>query len=66
LNKGYSIVIKVEAINAYGTSQVSLAGNGAVIVFVPDAPILLQNNPSVTSKTTIGFTWSQGLSNGGS
>jgi hypothetical protein len=38
LLKGYGI-IKVIATNAYGDSPLSPAGNGGLIVFVPDAPV---------------------------
>ena len=38
LLKGYGIYIKVVAKNAYGDSPISVAGNGGVIVLVPDAP----------------------------
>ena len=34
-------------------------------MLVPDAPINLANNPSVTSALQIGLTWTQGLSNNG-
>jgi hypothetical protein len=33
---------------------------------VPDAPVSLLNNPTITSDTTIRFTWSAGASDGGS
>lgn len=36
---GSSVYAKVIAINIYGDSTESLAGNGAVIVTTPDAPI---------------------------
>ena len=39
LLKGYGIFIKVIATNAYGDSPLSQAGNGGLIVFVPDAPV---------------------------
>lgn len=35
------------------------------MVNVPDAPVNLANDVSVTSDSVIGFTWSDGLSNGG-
>jgi len=44
LLKGYGIFIKVVATNAYGDSPSSPAGNGGLIVFVPDAPVELLNN----------------------
>ena len=65
LLKGYGIHIKVMAHNAYGSSQLSQAGNGGVIVLVPDAPLNLQNDKSTTSKSVIRFTWSDGSSDGG-
>ena len=34
--------------------------------FVPDAPINLQDNVSVTSDSIIGFSWTEGASNGDS
>jgi hypothetical protein len=46
---GYSIYIKISAVNDYGDSIPSNAGNGAVIVLVPDAPISLVNNLDVTT-----------------
>jgi hypothetical protein len=36
-----------------------------VIVLVPDAPVSPINNPAVTTKSVIGFSWSDGSSNGG-
>ncbi len=52
---GTSIYVKVSAINIKGESVVSLAGNGATIVRVPDAPVMLANVPTITSATTIGL-----------
>ncbi len=34
-------------------------------MFVPDAPVSLLNDPLITTKSVIGFTWSDGSSNGG-
>lgn len=34
------------------------------MAFVPDAPVNLQNDPSITSDSRIGFTWQDGASNG--
>jgi hypothetical protein len=36
-----------------------------MILRVPDAPISLANNPSVTTASQIGLSWSQGSENGG-
>lgn len=36
------------------------------MIVVPDAPVGLTNNFAVTNKQVIQFTWSNGISNGGS
>ena len=59
------VQVKIVSINLYGESDQSLAGSGAKIQVVPDAPISLANNALVTDATKIGLTWSQGVSNGG-
>jgi hypothetical protein len=66
LVKGNSVFAKVISVNIYGDSEQSTAGNGAVIQYVPDAPITLANDPTTTSDTLIRFTWSDGASDGGS
>jgi hypothetical protein len=33
---------------------------------VPDAPINLANNPLITSDSVVGFTWTDGASDGDS
>lgn len=63
---GYSIVIQVVAINAYGNSSISIAGSGGLIQVVPDAPINVVNNVLITTNSVISFNWTNGLSNGGS
>lgn len=60
------MVVKVVATNLYGNSADSPNGQGAVIQLVPDAPIDLLNDGSVTSDTVIRFTWTDGASDGGS
>jgi hypothetical protein len=35
------------------------------VKLVPDAPINLVNDPTVTTDLRIRFTWTEGLSNGG-
>lgn len=62
---GSSVYAKLSAINLYGTSQESAAGNGAQILTNPDAPVSLANDPAVTLGTQIGLTWLDGTSNGG-
>lgn len=66
LLKGYSINAYIVATNAYGSSTPSSLGNGGVIVLVTNAPILLVNDPTVTSRSVIKFTWTAPISNGGS
>jgi hypothetical protein len=41
----------VSATNVYGTSAASSVGGGAIIVTVPNPPLNLQNNPSLTTST---------------
>ena len=57
---------KVVAINYYGDSVESDAGNGATILLVPSAPLNLADNVAVTDASKIGFTWYNGISTGGS
>jgi hypothetical protein len=63
---GDHIYAKIIAINSYGDSFASEPGDGVAVVFLPDAPINLANNAAITSATTVGLTWSNGISNGGS
>ena len=63
LVKGNSVQVKIMAVNAYGNSFLSTAGNGALIQLVPDAPVL-SNDPLVTSDTVIRLNWSV-VSDGG-
>lgn len=56
---------KVVATNAYGDSPASEAGNGALTKLVPDAPVSLENNASITDAYNIGLTWQDGASDGG-
>ena len=62
---GASVYAKVIATNVVNSSDISLEGNGAVIVTNPDPPVSLTNIASVTSATRIGISWSAGVSNGG-
>jgi len=62
---GNSVMVQVVASNTYGDSALSPAGSGAVIQYVPDAPLLVANDPTITSATRIGLTWTAGVSNGG-
>lgn len=62
---GSSIYAIITATNAYGTSVDSEAGNGAIILTVPDAPINLANVPSITAGAQIGLVWEDDFSDGG-
>jgi hypothetical protein len=59
------VLAQVVATNFYGDSSLSPTGSGAVILYVPDAPLSVLNNPLITSATKIGLTWTAGVSNGG-
>jgi hypothetical protein len=50
LLSGNSVRAKLVAFNIYGNSDLSLAGNGAVMSVVPDAPMYLVNNITATNK----------------
>lgn len=63
---GSSVIAKVVAVNSKGSSIASAEGNGAIILTNPDAPLLLANNPDVTTGQVIGLTWTAGAANGGS
>lgn len=65
LTMGMSVYVQVTAYNSYGDSQPSALGNGAIIVFVPDAPTDLINDILETNAFQIGLQWTAGLSNGG-
>jgi hypothetical protein len=46
---GSSVYAKITATNAYGNSEESDSGNGAIILTEPDAPINLVDVPAVTN-----------------
>jgi hypothetical protein len=62
---GDHIFAKIVAVNSYGNSLPSVPGDGAAVVLLPDAPINLANNPSLTNAIQIGITWQTGFSDGG-
>ena len=66
LSLSANVQAKVLATNVKGSSIASSAGSGATIIFTPDAPISLSENTSDRSATTLGLTWTEGSSNGGS
>lgn len=57
---GSSVYAKVIATNFYGDSFYSNAGNGAIILAVPDVPINLIENLQERSGSTLGITWNNG------
>ena len=58
--------VKVIPYNSYGDSLLpSPIGSGAIVVFVPDAPLNLRNVPAQTNAYQIGLDWDEGLNNGG-
>jgi hypothetical protein len=65
LSLGATVDVKLIAYNAYGDSAFSSVGTGANIVGLPDAPVSLQNDPSVTSALKIGLLWEDGASDNG-
>ena len=62
---GSSIYANIIATNSYGDSIVSDAGNGAIILTIPDAPTSLADVPSTTNANQIGISWVIGASEGG-
>ena len=62
---GASIYVKIIAVNYYGESAPSALGNGGILMTNPDSPILVAENVSLRSATSISITWSEGPSNGG-
>jgi len=57
------------AINLYGESVVSDAGNGAIILTFPDSPVNLAEKYSLRAATTLAITWEAGtydVNDGGS
>lgn len=65
LDLGDSVYVTVTASNLYGESLPSPVGNGATVVQIPDPPIQLQDDTSVTTASVIGITWIEGISHGG-
>jgi hypothetical protein len=65
LEWGSSIYTKVYATNVKGDSVLSLAGNGAEILRVPDVPTDLVDILSITAADQIGFSWQDGSNDGG-
>jgi hypothetical protein len=62
---GSSIYVKVAATNIMGVSVTSQAGNGAMITRVPDAPVNLVVDSSISNAVNIGILWDNGVESGG-
>lgn len=62
---GYNVYAKIIGYNVYGPSALSNAGSEAVILTKPDAPVSIMETESERSITSITFSWSDGLSDGG-
>jgi hypothetical protein len=62
---GSSINTKVISYNLYGYSVESAVGNGAIILTNPDSPINLAETVAARTSSSITFTWSEGVENGG-
>jgi len=62
---GSSVTAKITTYNTYGYSEESPAGNGAIILTYPDAPINLVETVAARTPTSITFEWQDGASNGG-
>ena len=48
-----------------GVSVTSQAGNGAMITRVPDAPVNLVVDSSISNAVNIGILWDNGVESGG-
>ena len=65
LDWGSSVFAKVIAVNLYGDSLESEAGNGAVITTTPDAPTDLLEVYEQRTKSTLGLSWAAPVFTGG-
>ena len=62
---GKSYYFKISAVNSIGEGILS-DPYLVVAATQPDAPTTLTRNNQLTSRSVISFTWSDGISNGGS
>lgn len=65
LEWGTNVHATVIAINAYGNSVESAAGNGAVITTTPGAPTALVEVTAERTKSTLGLSWTAPTFTGG-
>jgi hypothetical protein len=59
-----SVNAKVIAVNAYGISVESNAGNGGYLQSNPDSPVNLTENLAYRTTTNLGITWTAGSNSG--
>ena len=57
LEWGTNVHANVAAINAYGSSITSVAGNGAIISTTPGAPTSLTEVVAQRTKSALGLSW---------
>jgi hypothetical protein len=57
--------VQIIAFNYYGESLISDSGNNGLIKLIPDAPVNLLDDRSVTNDDRIKFTYEEGASDGG-
>lgn len=62
---GSPVIALMSAQNVYGSSASQYASGTAIIVTIPDAPLSLANNPTITNAQRVGITWTAGAANGG-
>lgn len=62
---GDHVWAKVVAVNVYGETDQSEAGNGAYYTREPDSPINVQEDETHRTATQLGIVWSAGASDGG-
>ena len=59
------VYANIIAYNVYCDSPFSEPGNNGLVKLVPDAPVNLENDPTVTDDIKIKFGWQDGPSDGG-
>jgi hypothetical protein len=63
---GSGIYAAIVATNSFGSSVMSLDGNGGMLITLPDAPIHLAESIALRDATSISLTWDEGINSGGS
>ena len=62
---GASVYAKIIVQNIYGSSLMSAAGNGAILINGPSTPINFAEDRQKTTSYTIGLIWEKGIDDGG-